>query len=282
MIKIIINADDFGANKIINNEIKRFIKNGLISSATIMANGLDFNGVEKIVRLHPEISFGVHLNLVEFSSLTKSAVFRKYGLTDSNDNFVYQKIFDLRFTDELLHAIKLELRAQIQKVKDAGIPISHFDGHQHCHSIYEIYPIIFQLMKEFKINKIRRKILPVSPFNHLMNFFHKMKSGINTEIVTQYDTKKRNPPKNIFNYIKRYMQAIIWNIKANKEYKLTDSFYSYEQFCRFVKNKKVINKTIELMCHPGLDEFNIESKSLEKKELNKYLDSYKLISYLDI
>lgn len=281
MIKIIINADDLGANKIINNEIERFIKNGLISSATIMANGLDFNGVEKIVRLHPEISFGAHLNLVEFSSLTKSAVFRKYGLTDSNDNFIYQKIFDLHFTDELLHAIKLELIAQIQKIKDSGINISHFDGHQHCHSIYEIYPIIIQLTKEFKINKIRRKIPPISPFKHILNIFYKKQSGSNIEIVSQYDNKK-NSRKTILNYVKRYVQAVIWNFNASKEFKLTDSFYSYEQFCILAKNKKVVNKTIELMCHPGLDEFNIESKSLEKNELDNYIDSYILISYLDI
>lgn len=281
MIKIIINADDLGANKIINNEIERFIKNGLISSATIMANGLDFNGVEKIVRLHPEISFGAHLNLVEFSSLTKSAVFRKYGLTDSNDNFIYQKIFDLRFTDELLHAIKLELRAQIQKIKDSGINISHFDGHQHCHSIYEIYPIIIQLTKEFKINKIRRKIPPVSPFKHILNIFYNKQSGSNIEVVSQYDNKKKSR-KTILNYVKRYVQAVIWNFNASKEFKLTDSFYSYKQFCRLAKNKKVVNKTIELMCHPGLDEFNIESKSLERNELDNYIDSYILISYLDI
>jgi len=274
--------DDLGANKLINNEIERFIENGLISSATIMANGLDFNGVEKIARLHPEISFGAHLNLVEFSSLTKSEVFRKYGLTDLNDNFIYQKIFDLRFTDELLHAIKLELRAQIQKIIDAGIHISHFDGHQHCHSIYEIYPIIIELSKEFKINKIRRKIPPVSPFKHFMNIFYKKKSGKNTEIISQNFSNKKNQKKSISNYVKRYIQALIWNIKANKKFKLTDLFYSYEQFCELAKNEKVVAKTIELMCHPGLNEFIEESESLENKELNNYLDRYKLISYLDI
>jgi predicted glycoside hydrolase/deacetylase ChbG (UPF0249 family) len=62
--KIIINADDFGYNNIIN-----YIKNGLITSTSILVNGESFEEAINYAITNKNISYGIHLNLTEFSPI---------------------------------------------------------------------------------------------------------------------------------------------------------------------------------------------------------------------
>ena len=130
MIKVIINADDFGINDVVTREIERMIVVGAISSTTIMANGSCLEEVKRFVQMHPEISFGAHLCLSEFSSITKSDVLHQYRLTNEQGMFTHKAIFKIKHFDvQLRKAIKDELSAQIDVVKSLGVHISHADSH---------------------------------------------------------------------------------------------------------------------------------------------------------
>lgn len=49
----------------------------------------------------------------------------------------------------------MELRAQIRRVKEAGLEVSHLDSHQHLHMLPGILPIVARLAREFGIGAIR-------------------------------------------------------------------------------------------------------------------------------
>lgn len=79
---LIINADDFGYSKIFNASILALIKNGLISSTTVMVNWINNEQADQISELsaltkYRNLSIGLHL---EFSDDNfKSETERQYG-----------------------------------------------------------------------------------------------------------------------------------------------------------------------------------------------------------
>ena len=147
-IKVIINADDLGYTKIVNENIAKAFENNLITSATIMANTEFWNEVEYIVAQNPNASFGVHLNLTKGPALTNSPILHKYGIVDDENCFT-KKIQSIKFIPKELHkAIQQELEAQIELVKIHNIPISHIDGHHHVHTINTLAADVISVKKK--------------------------------------------------------------------------------------------------------------------------------------
>lgn len=252
MYKIIINADDFGINHIVTGEIMRLIEKNYISSTTIMANGLCLDKVKDFAVDHPDISFGVHFCLSEHSSITKSSVLNKYGLTDKNGNFIHKAIFKIKKIDSTLKlAIKEELIAQYRIIKELGIEVSHADSHHHVHTIPTLTSVFDDVFEQCSISKIR--------LNHEFTTFRQK--------------------VHFFKMYKKWRQ----NMYYKKKYLTTDNFYSYSSFCSIVKRIKDNNQTIELMCHPGHDGklYRTEIEILSNKLLNNLIN-FELISYNDL
>lgn len=250
MNRIIINADDFGINQIVTSEIERMIELRTISSTTIMANGDCLDEVARFVPLHPEISFGVHLCLSEFSSLTKSSILHKYGITDENGNFVRKAIFGLKKNPvELQIALKEELHAQINKVKSLNIPLTHCDSHHHVHTIPILRDVFSQVMLEQGIPRLR-----------LSMDFYSLRQKLH--IFSWLKQKRCN------NYFKNH-------------FKTTHRFYSYSSFLSLQHHPK--DCFVELMCHPGHQGKNYKTEMIQVE--NKCLENklnYNMISYNEI
>ena len=100
-MKVIVNADDYGISESTTHEIQKAIERGLISSSTIMANGRYLKESLSFVREHPEISWGIHINLTSFESLTKSPVLKKAGLIDGDGTFKKASYFATHHFDRI-------------------------------------------------------------------------------------------------------------------------------------------------------------------------------------
>lgn len=248
-MKVIVNADDFGINSFVTKEIERLIEVGAISSTSIMANGDSLDEVKAFVPLHPEISFGVHLCLSEYDSLTKSSVFFKHGITNENGEFVKLAIFKVKhFDDELKLALEAELTAQIQRVKMLGVPVSHCDSHHHVHTIPSLCGIFAKVMKQEGVTAIRRCWTPQS-FKSKINFISRFRKL----------------------YVDRFY---------GRSFSMTDALFSYRQMSAVIGADDYL---IELMCHPG-HPGQIYKDEIVLVESMTLLDSHsvELISYMDI
>src|SRR4051812_23098805 len=62
-VRVIINADDLGANYEINREVRELLEEGRVTSASILANGPAVGDVMDWVGDFPRVSFGAHLNI---------------------------------------------------------------------------------------------------------------------------------------------------------------------------------------------------------------------------
>lgn len=252
MKRLIINADDFGINEVVTAEIERMVKNRAISSTTVMGNGACLDEVRRFASAHPEVSFGVHLCLSEFGSVTKNEGLYRAGLTDEMGNFVHKAVFGLKNLDEIgiRKTIKAELNAQIDVVSSLGFHISHADSHHHVHTIYPLREVFAEVLKERDIKKIR--------------------------IEEDFRTLRMKA------HVGLWMKQISLNAYYKNRFATVDAFYSYSEFMSCGMSRASEN-IVELMCHPGHPGqlYRGEMKLVEEKEALRG-DNIKLISYNEL
>ena len=137
MRRLIVNADDLGFTSGINRAIVEAHTRGIVTSATLMANGPAFAQAVELAKTVPQLSVGCHVVLIDgepvlpreqVSTLTQ----RTSGLPRFRDGlkaFAARAITGRIDPDE----VAAEATAQIRKIQSAGIAVSHFDTHKHTH-----------------------------------------------------------------------------------------------------------------------------------------------------
>ena len=155
MVRLIINGDDFGMNESCTSAIAQAVGEGLITDTTMMANGDYFDEAAALAKQKGfSDRIGVHFNLTEGEPLTDGI--RKLAAFVSDG--VFHKGF-LRcphpLSDAEQKAVFAELSAQIERIEQAGIRITHADSHHYIHNLTFLAPIVAQACKEHGVGKIR-------------------------------------------------------------------------------------------------------------------------------
>lgn len=286
-IYVIINADDLGISLNVNKEIEWAMENGKITSSSILANTQYIDDVKRIVDRFPNCSFGVHLNLIEGESLTKNPILLKYGIVDKNYLFNRQIQQISTFTKELKEAIFEEWEAQIQRLLENNIEISHIDGHHHIHRLFGLENVLLRIKKLYKIKKNRTigkiplwwKIIKKHNGNNM-----KEVSVENLSSTLEIKDFKRS----IFFRIKTLIFVRFqnlrwwWYISILGGSKMTHYFCSYEDLCdKLLKGYKLPkNSIIELMCHPGHRRYETEYELIKGERIKSIInDEVVYISY---
>ena len=154
---IVINADDFGLN---DHTVEWTIKGfecGALTSATIMAGMPATDKAVEYAKAHPQFSFGFHFYLVDETPMCKaeeipSMIDPKTGKLWQTRKFILRNFAGLIKVEDL----KREMRAQYLAIKNAGVPISHVDGHGHNHRLPQSIKALAELKGELGFSKVRR------------------------------------------------------------------------------------------------------------------------------
>ena len=131
-IVLIVNADDVGLNADVTDATIQAMKQGLVTSGSIMVPCPDFNRTISIWKKEPDLDFGIHLTLTcEWGQLypwvpvlpkvVVPSLFTQEGLMWPNVESLVQHAK----LDEVL----MEAEAQIQKVLALGVQPTHLDDH---------------------------------------------------------------------------------------------------------------------------------------------------------
>jgi predicted glycoside hydrolase/deacetylase ChbG (UPF0249 family) len=135
MKRLIVNADDFGLTHGVNRAIVTCHQRGIVSSATLMATGACFDEAVALAAQLPDLSIGCHVVLVDGEPLLPASQVR--SLLAPGTNRFYHSIGEVlravvggRFRAEEVEA---EARAQLARLRDSNVEISHFDSHKHTH-----------------------------------------------------------------------------------------------------------------------------------------------------
>lgn len=156
MKRLIVNADDFGFTRGVNAGILRAFKSGIVTSATIMANGEAFEDAAEVARANPDLGVGCHLAIVGGwpvapVSAIPSLVGRDGALPPTLTKLVIKLAQGSIKTDQVAR----EFRAQVERVVREGIKITHFDTHKHSHTHPKVMEALAQVAVEFGVNSVR-------------------------------------------------------------------------------------------------------------------------------
>lgn len=156
MLELVVNADDFGLSEAVNEGIKIAHLNGIVTSASVMANGAAFDHAIRICHDVPTLDIGVHLALVEgrpvleprevTSLVTGDGRFYGHALTLAK-RYIARKV--------RIDQVRAEIEAQVEKVLDHGVRVTHLDGHQHAHMLPAIFRVTVDLARKYRIPFVR-------------------------------------------------------------------------------------------------------------------------------
>ena len=68
MIRLIVNADDFGWTRDVNEGIVYAHRNGILTATTMMAGGTEFEHAVRLARETTSLDVGCHLTLLQTAS----------------------------------------------------------------------------------------------------------------------------------------------------------------------------------------------------------------------
>jgi predicted glycoside hydrolase/deacetylase ChbG (UPF0249 family) len=151
--QMVVHADDFGESEEITRGICAAIEAGAVTSTTIMANMPGTaDALPRVAGLSARASFGVHLNLCEGRPLTAGRT-----LVDARGQFHRKRSLFLRAISGslALAEVEAEVSAQIALVREAGIRISHLDGHKHLHQLPVVSEAVARVLPRFGIERVR-------------------------------------------------------------------------------------------------------------------------------
>ena len=154
--QIIITADDFGLSKGVNKAVEKAWQKGILTCASLMAGGTAFDDAVAIARRNPGLQVGLHLTLVQGRSVLPPSqipgLVNEAGCFSDNPVAAGMRFF---FDKSLYKPILREIEAQIQRVVEAGIPLSHVDGHLNIHLHPTVFAFLTDLMPRYGITSIR-------------------------------------------------------------------------------------------------------------------------------
>lgn len=159
MKRLIFNADDFGMTRGVNEGIIRAHREGILTSATLMANGLAFDDAARKASENPKLGIGCHLVLVGGKPVASPEKVR--SLLDSEGNLPDSlAAFVARVSAGMIkpNEMEIELTAQINKIRNSGIVPSHLDTHKHTHAHPRVMQVVGQVAQHFGITKIRKPV----------------------------------------------------------------------------------------------------------------------------
>jgi predicted glycoside hydrolase/deacetylase ChbG (UPF0249 family) len=251
MKRLIVNADDFGLTENVNRGILDAYRDGILTSTTLLANGMAFESAVAASKQFRRLGIGVHLNLTEGLPVADASLIPTLVDRGGRLHLTPPRLWaGIALGQVSLSDIEVELRAQVMKVTHAGIRPTHFDGHKHVHVLPRISEIVIRLAREFRVPAVR------CPFEHNPHpsnpSQNRMLSGIST--------------------FKQYLVGLAvsklarsFREKLAREGLLSSSyFYGINQtgFLNAAAIREILKNlppgTSELMCHPGYRDVDLE------------------------
>lgn len=236
--QLIINADDFGIHPAVNEAVRKAATEGILTSTSLMAGGDAFDEAVEMARSMPSLGIGIHLTLVGGIKpvLPPSEV---PSLTWDNGVFChdYGKLIVRDLEGKIsLSEVYAEWDAQIQKIMNTGLPVTHMDGHQHMHMWPHFYPIARDLAKKYHISCMRvldEDVLFGMKDGHIIRWA--AKNGLSLLSRMHRPDLKKN------------------HIRTNDHFfgMLYGGHLSPERFAEFILQTKP--GITEIMCHPSAD-----------------------------
>jgi hopanoid biosynthesis associated protein HpnK len=251
---LIVNADDLGWAEGVNRGIAEAHRCGIVTSASLLANGAAFASAVELARTTPALGVGVHLNLSDgkpISPLEKvSSIVTDQGVFAGGAEALLLRVARRNLR---LQEVEREWESQIQKISDAGIHPTHLDGHKHIHMLPGLFEITVRLAKRHGIGAVR----------------------VSHEASTLRSALSSGETHNSTTVMKQGVQARVLKLLARDARALAEraGIATADYFCGIAQTGELTidgmkhmllslpEGTTEVMCHPGYMDEELEKSA---------------------
>ncbi len=130
--RLIVNADGFGLAPGVNRGIEEVCVAGFVRSVSVVANGLAVEDLSAFRCRFPDVGLGVHFNLTVGRPVLEPG--RVPSLVDGRGEFWGREFIRRAWMGRLrLEEMEAELWAQVERLRDLGATLDHWDSHQGMH-----------------------------------------------------------------------------------------------------------------------------------------------------
>jgi len=164
---LVMSADDFGLTDGVCRAVLQGYLKGIVTATSLLAVGRSFDLAVRMINDHPDLDVGAHLAIVgeEPPLLTAREV---PSLVDRRGKFPlsYRTVVLRGIAGRLDPAdVRAEFGAQLDRIRSAGVAVSHLDTHQHTHLWPSVAGVLLALAREGGIAAVRAprsgRLLPV-------------------------------------------------------------------------------------------------------------------------
>jgi predicted glycoside hydrolase/deacetylase ChbG (UPF0249 family) len=170
--RLIINADDFGLTAGVNRAVVEAHGQGIVTSATLMANAEACDDATEMARSltarGDQFSVGCHVVLLDGEPLLPAERVRSLLQADAGNGtrlrtslsqFVIASLRNKLNPDE----VEAEANAQMERIQRAGVQLSHFDTHKHAHMFPAVLRPLLRAARARNIGAVRNPFGQVWP-----------------------------------------------------------------------------------------------------------------------
>jgi predicted glycoside hydrolase/deacetylase ChbG (UPF0249 family) len=256
---LIVNADDLAWTEGVNRGIAQAHRYGIVTSATILANGAAFASAVELVKATPSLAVGVHLNLSDGKPVsppeTVPSIVNDRGEFKGGPEALLLHVArrNLRMKE-----VEMEWESQIRKVVNAGIQPTHLDGHKHVHMLPGMFEIVLRLAK--------RNAIPAVRISH-------EGSSLRAALSSREN-------QNIPLVMKQGVQARVLKLLARDARALAEAagIATTDYFCGIAQTGELTIEgmkcllqnlpegTTEIMCHPGFMDRELEESATRLRD----------------
>jgi predicted glycoside hydrolase/deacetylase ChbG (UPF0249 family) len=162
MKRLIVNADDFGLTAGVNRAIVELRAEGLLTSATLMANAAATDEAVSLALANAGLGVGCHVVLVDGEPITP--VESLPTLTGAKDlsrtlgQFVSR--IHLAGSKAIAADIEREAFAQMSRLRDRGVALTHVDTHKHTHMFPRVLRPLLRAARAAGVRAVRNPFEP--------------------------------------------------------------------------------------------------------------------------
>jgi hopanoid biosynthesis associated protein HpnK len=247
--RIIFNADDFGLTSGVNRSIVEAHTQGVLTSATMMANARATAEAIQQARSQPTLGVGCHVVLVDGKPLTDPARLSSLAAAGSSQfatsvgRLAVKSLIGRLDRDQ----IESEAIAQFRTLQDAGVSLTHFDTHKHAHMFPAVLKGVLRAARVCGIPALRNPFEPAQPFSAA--FSHGWAYG------------KRSMQTRALHFFQKQFQTLVKraglrSTNGTVGIAATGSLNA-AQFKQIVEN--LPEGTWEFVCHPGYCDDDLRS-----------------------
>ena len=139
MRKLVITADDFGADLAVNEAVEIAYTQGILTAASLMVAGTAAEDAVRRAKTMPALGVGLHLVLVDGRPVLPAAQVPALVGPDGrfHDNMLRTSLA-IAFIPAARAQMRAEVEAQFAAFAATGLPLDHVNAHKHFH----LHPVI--------------------------------------------------------------------------------------------------------------------------------------------